>query len=192
MVAVGAGGYWLLRTPPAPPEAALPRASTTTAVGAQSPPSTVAVAQTSPATSVLVHVAGAVVRPGVYELPAGARVADAIAAAGGAAADGDPDLVNLAAPVVDGQRLSVPRIGDTVAPDPGPASTASAAPAGPIDVNSAGPAELETLPGIGPATAAAIVRHREQNGPFPSVDALLDVPGIGPAKLDAFRSLVTV
>jgi competence protein ComEA len=102
--------------------------------------------------------------------------------------------VNLAAPVADGSQIVVPRRGD---PAPPAASTGSSpsgvpTPAGPVDLNLAGPAELETLPGIGPATSAAIIEHRDANGPFASVDELIDVPGIGEAKLAALAGLVTV
>ena len=150
--------------------------------------------------SVLVHVAGAVSQPGVYELAAGARVADAVAAAGGATADADPNALNLAAPLVDGDRIEVPVIGvsaaagrvgrrDTVTPRrtdhprerrPAPSTSTRRR-----------RASSKQLPGIGPATAAAIVEYRTQSGPFGRVDDLLDVPGIGPAKLDAIRDAVT-
>jgi competence protein ComEA len=122
-------------------------------------------------------------------------VADAIATAGGLAADADGARLNLAAPLVDGERVYVLRLGE-VAPPPvaGPsgASGGPAAPAGPLDLNTADEAALDGLPGIGPATAAAIVAHRAQIGRFTSVDQLLDVRGIGEAKLDAIRDLVRV
>ena len=141
-----------------------------------------------------VHVAGAVAAPGVYVLPAGARVVDAIAAAGGALPDGDPDALNLAAPVADGDRIAVGTAGAPTAVGGGGIShaVAGSAPAGPLDVNTASAEQLDALPGVGPATAAAIVAHREANGPFASVDDLEEVRGIGPAKLDALRGLVTV
>lgn len=192
-LAVSAAGYWLLRTPPAPPEASLPRATTTAVPGVEAPASTLPGpgAPTS-VPDVVVHVAGAVATPGVYRLPAGSRVEAALAAAGGPAPDGDAGMVNLAAVLVDGQRLYVPRVGEAVPASAVPSPDASAPPAGPIDVNHATAGQLDELPGVGPATAAAIVRHREQHGPFASVEQLLDVPGIGPAKLAAFRELVTV
>ncbi|MCU0261549.1 MAG: helix-hairpin-helix domain-containing protein, partial [Ilumatobacteraceae bacterium] len=112
------------------------------------------------------HVAGAVAAPGVHRLPAGARVVDAVTAAGGPLPDAVLDAVNLAAPLVDGQRLYVPRAGDDpvvlAAPGvPGVDPAAPPGPAGPVDLNRATVAELESLPGVGPATAAAIVEHRE-------------------------------
>jgi competence protein ComEA len=119
----------------------------------------------------------------------------AIDAAGGATTVADLDGLNLAAPVVDGQRIYVPIAGevDPVAVPSGPVAGGDpSAPDAPIDLNRAGIADLETLPGIGPATAAAIVDDRDRNGPFASVDDLDRVPGIGPAKLGALRDLVTV
>lgn len=214
---VGAGGYWLLQAPPPPVEASLPYAATTTTVtrstaaGAEpgaglepdatlvpiSPPTTVP----SPA---FVHVAGAVNAPGVYQLPPGSRVINSIEAAGGAAPNAALDGLNLAAPVADGQRVYVPLAGevDPTTVDNGPAAhssvpggasaTAGVVPGAPIDVNRATSVELETLPGVGPATAAAIVDDRERNGPFANVDDLDRVTGIGPATLAALRELVTV
>jgi competence protein ComEA len=161
---------------------------------------------TTPTTGagIVVHAAGAVSRPGLYRLPRDARVADLLDAAGGPTLETDLDRVNLAAPLADGQRLYLPRRGEgspaVVGPDGGAVSggtgatgaTASGAPSGPIDLNTATAEQLDTLPGVGPATAAAIVSHRERNGPFSSVDGLLDVRGIGPSKLEAMRDLVTV
>lgn len=149
---------------------------------------------------VVVHVAGAVLHPGVVTVPAGSRAVDAVAAAGGLAPGADPDRVNLAAPVVDGMRLAIPLVGQAppveLAPQgPGGRGGAAGAPgatAGPLDLNSADAAQLDELPGVGPSTAAAIVAHRDEHGPFRSVDALLDVRGIGEAKLEALRDLVTV
>lgn len=170
------------------------------------PPTSVATAAgtaagaTTTVPGMVVHAAGAVRQPGVYLLPAGARVADLLDRAGGPTADTDLDRLNLAAPLADGQRLYVPRRGEQAPPVVGPdggvaapgVSVAGSVPAGPIDLNTATVEQLDTLPGIGPATAAAIVDHRERTGPFASVDALLDVRGIGPAKLEALRELVSV
>jgi len=186
LVALAVGvGIWLTRPPAEPVEVALPFASTTLA--ADLPPSTV-----EPEV-VVVHVAGAVARPGVYELAAGARVLDAVSAAGGLGPEADERQLNLAAPLVDGSRVHVPVVGE----DPPPAPAVGAPPgepgaAGPVDLNRADAAALEALPGIGPATAAAIVEHRERIGRFTSVDQLLDVRGIGEAKLAALRDLVRV
>lgn len=142
-------------------------------------------------TTIVVHVAGAVARPGLVELQTGARVADAVAAAGGATADGDLDRVNLATLLGDEDRVVIPVVGEEPAALLGPAAVSSEA-AGPIDLNRATAAQLQELPGIGPATAAAIVAYRDQHGPFTTVTSLDDVPGIGPAKLAQLRELVSV
>jgi competence protein ComEA len=187
-IAAVLAGLWLTRPPAPPPEVALPFASTTVSLA---PSSSMAVGSEV----LVVHVAGAVTNPGVHELPSGSRVVDAIEAAGGLAADADGARINLAAPVADGERVYVPKVGE-VAP---PAVVGSAGgsgergvAAGPVDLNRADEAALDALPGVGPATAAAIIQHREQIGRFTSVDQLLDVRGIGEAKLEQLRPLVTV
>jgi competence protein ComEA len=181
-------GLWLTRPPAAPPEVSLPFASTTVSLA---PASSVA----STAEVVVVHVAGAVAAPGVHELPPGSRVVDAIEAAGGLVADADEARINLAAPVADGERVYVPRVGE-VEPPPVSGSSgggdAGEGATGPVDLNRADEAALDALPGVGPATAAAIIEHRDQIGGFTSVDQLLDVRGIGEAKLEQLRPLVTV
>ncbi len=208
VVIVIGGAVWLLRAPAPATEATLPVASGGAPTVTISPPSTVpagdVVVTVAPTivSSVVVHVAGAVQMPGVYELPAASRVGDAVTLAGGVTADGDLDGLNLAAPIVDGERIYVPVRGevDPAAVPSGagaarpvdPAGGGTTAPAGPIDLNTATAADLETLPGVGPATAFAIIDDRTRNGPFASVDDLDRVPGIGPAKLDSLRDLVTV
>lgn len=162
---------------------------------------------TPPGELVAVHVAGAVTHPGVYLLPEGSRVADAVRAAGGEVGEAALHRVNLAARVSDGERLWVPREGEDAAagieaaspplsPGSGGAAGGGAAAgpsaAHPLDVNSATAVQLDALPGVGPTIAQAIVSHRERNGPFRSVTQLLDVPGIGPAKLETLRPLVRV
>jgi competence protein ComEA len=142
---------------------------------------------------VVVHVAGWVRRPGVYQLEEGDRVIDAIEAAGGARRGAQLDALNLAALVTDAQQVLVPRkapAADGAAVDPGGGSTSG--PTALVNLNTATAAELETLPGIGPVLAASILDHREQNGPFTSVDQLLDVSGIGEARLADIRDLVTI
>lgn len=198
-VAVLAGlAWWLLRPPKLPTEARLPRAERADAAQVVSTTTTVPVAAPTTLAVVLVHVTGAVAQPGVYELSAGERVADAIAEAGGATEDADADALNLAAPVVDGDRIAVPVAGASAAGTASGGHTHAASDSdedalgAPVDLNDASAAELEVLPGIGPATAAAIVEHRQQNGPFASVDELEDVRGIGPAKLAALRDYVKV
>lgn len=201
VVIVCAGGWWLLRTPQAPPESALPVAAASGSVGVTLPqPSTVppavsGVAAPDDAPSLLVvHVAGAVQSPGVFTLPAGSRVGDAIDQAGGPTSIADPGALNLAASLADGVRIYVPVVGEPL-PIPLPAEFSDAAavdsaPAGPVDVNRATAAELERLPGVGPATATAIIAERDRNGPFVSFGDLERVPGIGPAKLAALDGLV--
>ncbi|MCS5499150.1 ComEA family DNA-binding protein [Cnuibacter physcomitrellae] len=149
----------------------------------------------APGEALLVHVLGSVVTPGLYRLSRGARVVDAIAAAGGFAPEADHASVNLARPVADGEQLRVLAQGE--APPPGPAEGAGGAAAGgsasgPVDLNRATAAELDELPRIGPATAQRIIDYREEHGPFTSVDDLLEVPGIGDKTLDGLRDLVRV
>ena len=129
-----------------------------------------------------VHLAGAVRRPGLYEVPAGFRAGDLVEAAGGLDADADEAAVNLAERLSDGQQIYVPKQGELpVGMAPGPDQ------AGPIDVNTATAAQLDELPGIGPSLAAAIIAYRTEHGPFASLDALELVPGIGPSKLSRLR-----
>jgi len=141
-----------------------------------------------------VHVAGAVGRPGVYAAPAAARVADLVEAAGGPAPDADLDRVNLAAPVGDGERVYVPRRGEAAPPPPagGGAALGGGPPPPPLDLNTADAGQLDALPGVGPATAAAIIEYRAQQGRFRSVEELVEVRGIGEAKLARLRPRVTV
>lgn len=197
---VVAGVAWLVRAPAPTTEAVLPVASGGPAPAVTlAPPSTAAVTAPASPTVVFVHVAGAVESPGVYRLASDDRVHVAIDAAGGPARSAELDGLNLAAPVVDGQRIYVPEIGEIdpaeIAAPPPAASVDGGEPDvanGPIDLNTASAAQLDSLPGIGPATAAAIVDDRERHGPFASVDDLQRVPGIGPAKLAAVVDLVTV
>jgi competence protein ComEA len=153
------------------------------------PPATVS---TTPA-RVVVHVVGAVRRPGLYRLSQGARVADAVARAGGATRKADVSLVNLAALVSDGEQVVVPRRGAVGAAAGGVAGAGAGAagvPAGPVHLNGATVEQLDTLPGVGPVTAQKIVDYRQKHGAFTSVDELDAVPGIGPARLDELRDLV--
>jgi competence protein ComEA len=182
----------LLKGSPSRAEDQLPFAATSTSA-ANASITSAGVSTTTVATSTVVYVAGAVTRPGVYSLGASARVTDAVTAAGGPDAEADLDVVNLAAIVTDGERIYVPKVGEVVpvvvgdTPDIGDTT-----PPGPVDVNTATVDQLDVLPGVGPTTAAAIVAHRQEHGPFQTVEQLGDVRGIGPAKLDALRGLVTV
>jgi competence protein ComEA len=182
-VTLGGAGLWYVRSLPRPVEVAeLP--------GPGDAPLPAASAGPSPEVVILVDVAGWVRRPGVYEFDEGARVIDAIDAAGGARSGALLESLNLAAPLADGIQILVPREGETVAPPPSGGAVAGVA--GLINVNSATPIELEELPGVGEVIAQAIVDYRTENGPFASVDQLLDVSGIGDATLEDIRELVTV
>jgi competence protein ComEA len=130
--------------------------------------------------SVVVSVVGLVAHPGLVTLPTGARVADAVTAAGGLVAPADQASVNLAAVVADGQQIAV-GVPGAAGPAPGAAATGGPAGAGPVDLNAATVAVLDGLPGIGPVLAQRIVDFRTQHGRFTAVDQLDDVPGIGPA-----------
>lgn len=189
VLVVCGGVFWLVRSSPPPTEAGLPMATTV----APATPTTTDVDGGAAAGPVSVHVAGAVERAGVYELEAGSRVQAAISAAGGATADADPNALNLAAELVDGTRVYVPLVGEDVPVDAGALDVEGhvARPVGPVDINRASEPELDALPGVGPATAAAIVADREVNGPFLNVEDLTRVRGIGPAKLEALIGLVT-
>lgn len=223
--------WWFLR-PPAPPiEAAVPLAvgpadgsaadgpsgpqpagptaaqgTTDTAAGSPAPAPAGGVAGPAAVEPVVAQAAGAVAHPGVYRLDPGARVDDLVRAAGGLALDADADRVNLAAPLGDGQRVWVPRVGEEQPPDvvaggegssPGAASPGDGEAAGDttpevIDLNTATAEQLEELPGVGPATAASILGYRDERGRFASVDELLEVRGIGEAKLEEIRPHVRV
>jgi competence protein ComEA len=179
------------------PASAVPGGGAATAAGSQPDGrSAVRIARPAPQAAV-VHVAGAVRNPGVYRLPAGARVQDAVQRAGGARRGGDVNAINLAAKVVDGQQVVVP----SRTPGGGAAAPAAAAGAGgggtaagasgpPISLNSATAEQLDTLDGVGPATAAKIIAWRTQHGGFRSVADLGQVPGIGPKKLAAIKDRV--
>lgn len=136
-----------------------------------------------------VHVTGAVVVPGVVDVPLGSRVADVVAAAGGANPGADLDAVNLAAPVHDGDHVSIPQVGEDA-----PSATDGIGVAKPDDglihINSAGPEQLAELPGVGPVLADRIIAHRDQTGRFETVEDLLDVPGIGEVRLAGMRDLI--
>jgi competence protein ComEA len=150
------------------------------------PPLRVATHARAPtAAQLVVDVAGAVRRPGLYHLAAGTRIADALAAAGGATAHADVTLVNLAAPLADGEQVLVPVRGEAAAA--GGATPSSTAP---LDLNTASAEQLDTLPGVGPATAQKIIDYRQAHGPFRSVEELEAIPGIGPSKLAQLKGLV--
>lgn len=155
-------------------------------------------ASSGPGGMLVVHVAGDVARPGVVRVRAGARVVDAIEAAGGGLPDADLDRLNLAAKVADGQRVAVARVGAPAPLEGGGGIGSGAAPGdpttagGPLNLNTATQAELEELPGIGPSLAAAIIAEREKRGGFHDVGELQDVRGIGERRYADIKDLVAV
>ena len=157
--------------PPAQPEQMAPAGQTASA---------------SP-TVLLVHVAGAVRTPGLYEFPEGARVVDAVESAGGPTRAADLASVNLAAPLQDGTKIEVLKEGDTPAGTVEPDAEGAT-----ISLNTSDQIALETIPGVGPVTAAAIISYREQAGGFETLEQLLEVDGIGPATFDSIRSYITL
>ncbi len=155
--------------------------------------------QSADPAEIIVHVSGAVGSPGVVVLPAGSRVFEAVERAGSATHEADLDRVNLAAPVIDGERIHVPAHDEEVVPSlvpsmrPSSLSGSDSALVDPVvDINNASASDLESLPGVGPATAQAIVQTREDRGPYLSVDELLEVPGIGETKLEQMRPFAVV
>lgn len=208
---VGVVGWWAWRSSAAPPpvEDLIPLVEPDLGAGTAGGTGTGSGLVEEPAVEepveLVIHVVGHVQRPGLVTVAEGARVSDAVDAAGGPTGPARLDRLNLATPLIDGMQVRVPGgdseggghdtgreplirlpAGATAGPGTDPA------PVGPIDLNRAGPGELETLPGIGPALAAAIVEWRDGNGGFTAVAQLEAVPGIGPAKLDALRDLVVV
>lgn len=133
----------------------------------------------------VVDVAGAVRRPGLYRLATGSRVADALAAAGGASARAEVAAVNLAAPLADGEQVLVPVHGAA-----GAAASSGSAATGPVDLNSATAEQLDALPGVGPSTAEKIIAYRQAHGPFRSLAELDAVPGIGAGRIAQLKGLV--
>jgi competence protein ComEA len=164
---------------------AKPQTSAGLAPPAVAPTETAAAAPTV----LVVDVVGAVRRPGLYRLAQGARIADAVSRAGGATPKADLELINLAAPLADGEQVVVPRRGTAALGAPGPAG-ASAPSSGPVHLSTATLEQLDSLPGIGPVTAQKILDYRQKHGAFTSVDGLDAVPGIGPARLDQLKDLV--
>lgn len=185
LLVLALGGRWLMR--PASSGDAL-------AVDPVVPAATSVATTTEAPAEVVVDVVGAVGTPGLYRLGEGSRVADAVALAGGLTRKANGSAVNLAAPLVDGTQVVVPRKGEeapvAAAGGAGGAAGAAGAPTGPIHLNAASLEELETIPGVGPVTAQRIVDFREQNGPFQSVDELDAVSGIGPKRMEQMRELV--
>jgi competence protein ComEA len=144
----------------------------------------------APPPQLVVDVAGAVRRPGLYRLPQGSRIADAVARAGGASAKAAVEGVNLAAPLADGEQIVVPQRVAGAGASATPSGSSPAGASGPVSLSAASVEQLDALPGIGPVTAQKIVDYRTEHGAFHSVDELDAISGIGPAKLDQLRDLV--
>lgn len=210
VVTLAGAGLWYTRSLPKPvtiAEAApgLEGAGVAGATPGIGDPSATPLASGAPAAAgvvpdagpVIVDVTGWVRKPGVYEFPAGSRVIDAIERAGGPRKHAELAVLNLAAPLADGQQIVVPKQGEAV-PVPGvsgPATSTSGVPGatGPlVNVNTADAIQLETLPGVGPVLASSIIQHRTEHGPFTTVEQLEDVSGIGPATLEKLRPLVSL
>ncbi len=185
---IGGVLLWRPASPSAPPAAAV-------VVYTPTPRPTEVPLPTATPPPIVVYVSGAGVRPGVYALPAGARLADALAAAGGASSQADLEAINLARRLQDEEHVHIPRRGETPRPEPTPLP-AGAAPSGPsggkVNINTAGLAELDSLPGIGPGYAQRIIDYRQAHGPFSSIEEIQNVPGIGPATFARIRDLITV
>ena len=197
-VLLGAG-LWYVRSLPRPVQVAatpgplVAQPSTEVAASASATPGSVDTA----ATELIVDVTGWVKKPGVYTFQPGARVIDAVERAGGPKDGAELALLNLASPLSDGQQILVPKKGEApVAPvgatGAGTTGTGTTGVAGMVNINTADAATLETLNGVGPVLAGAIVQYRTENGPFTSVDQLDQVSGIGTATLDQLRDQVTV
>lgn len=188
-----------LRTGPAHPSRTMetgPDTGIDRAAGTDAPPPATSVpppdASAGAGPTLVVHVVGEVLSPGLLTLPDGARVSDAVAAAGGSLPTADLTAVNLARPLVDGEQLVVPQPGAVTAPAGPPPGGPGEGPAGPVDLNVADLATLDGLPGIGPVLAQRVLDWRTENGRFTSVEELTEVAGIGPRLLDGLRDLVRV
>jgi competence protein ComEA len=182
---LGGAALWYARSLPQPIQVAVtPSASPV-------PDASASAGVTPSGAPLIVDVAGWVHRPGVYEFDPGARVIDAVELAGGAREGADLALLNLAAPLTDGQQILVPKEGQAPAAAPG-----GAVPGGStgtlVNVNTADATALETLNGVGEVLAAAIITYRDEQGPFTSVEQLEEVPGIGPSTLEEIRAQVTI
>jgi competence protein ComEA len=171
--------------------------SSSTSAAASGAAGAAASAQPSAAPDLVVDICGPVARPGVYHLPAGARVCDLLDAAGGATSQAELSAVNLAAKLTDGQQVAVPKHGQaavatTAGGSGGVGGGVTSAPAAPVNLNLATVEQLDALPGVGPSTAQKIVDYRTANGGFRSVEDLKNVSGIGDAKFASLKDLVTV
>jgi competence protein ComEA len=142
---------------------------------------------------ITIHIVGAVANPGVYTLPAGSRVQEAIRAAGGVLPEANSQALNQAAMLQDGERVLVPVLATPALRFAYPVPFEDPAqPQFPININTATQAELEKLPDIGPVTAQKIIEYRQANGPFTAIEGIMEVPGIGPKTFESIKSLITV
>ena len=188
-IVAGAAFAYARSLPKPAPESAASPIPTADATGSLDP---------STSSGVVVHVTGAVAKPGVYELPAGARVIDGVTAAGGALPEADLSSINLARPLTDGERVYIPRRGEVppaaAAPDPSGGAPPGGSTDAPdkVNINTASVSELEALPGVGEVIAQRIVDYRTQHGPFKTVRDLLKVEGIGEKKFESIKDHVTV
>lgn len=194
VITLAGAGFWYTRSLPKPVEVASSPApaapASPVAVGSGVAP--VSGSSAPSAAPLIVDVTGWVRNPGVYEFTTGDRVIDAVNRAGGAREGADLSVINLAAPLADGTQVVVSKEGQappgtTTGTVPGASGSGAM-----VNINTASETELETLNGVGPVTAAAIVQYRTENGPFATVDDLMDVSGIGPATLEELRPQVTV
>jgi competence protein ComEA len=191
---LGAVGFWYTRSLPRPIDIATDAAPMAAAPAV--PSASVAVFPAASTSTLIVDVTGWVRKPGVFAFEPGDRVIDAVERAGGARDNADLTLLNLAAPLVDGQQILVPKEG-AQAPGTVPGTTPGTtgvpgATGGLININTADEATLETLNGVGPVLGASIIAYRTEHGPFTSIDQLDEVSGIGPATMEDLRSQVTV
>ena len=155
------------------------------------PPPTLTPEPTPTCMPLTVYVTGHVNRPGVVEVAPGARLTDAIQAAGGPSLDAQMDAINLAAPLVDGQHVRVPAVGEETPPIASPSDPDDTY-LQPISINTATADELVLLPGVGEVTANNIIAYREEHGPFSTIEDIMNVPGIGEGKYEGFREMITV
>ena len=193
VVTLAGAGLWYTRSLPRPVQIAGPSPGPAAAAGPGAA-SGASVASTSPSGApVIVDVTGWVKDPGVYEFGPGDRVIDAVNRAGGARKGADLTSINLAALLTDGSQVVIPKNGAGTISAGGTAPGSTGVGGAPIvNINVASESELESLSGVGPVLANAIIQYRTQHGPFHTVDDLLDVSGIGPATLEELRPQVTV
>lgn len=189
VICLAGAGLWFQRSLPRPVQIAASGTPASPVVSGAVPPGAETGAPASPTGApLIVDVAGMVHRPGVYRFQPGDRVIDAVDRAGGALPHADLTLVNLAAPLTDGQQVVIPKEGTAGTPGTITAPDGTTV----VNINSADATALEALPGIGEVLAAAIVAYREEHGPFTSIDQLQDVSGIGPATFADLKDLVSV